>query len=127
MKRLILVFGIILTIVLVKSIFPVQTASAENTSVQAQTESTIAVGDAHAKSGIIESMKIFLSYTSFANITTGHCVMIMVGFFFLYLAIRYDYEPLLLVPIGTGIIVGNIPFPLTAGLQIGIYEQGRPC
>jgi carboxybiotin decarboxylase len=50
--------------------------------------------------------------------------MILVGFFFLYLAIKYDYEPMLLVPIGTGIIIGNIPFPISAGLQIGIYEQG---
>jgi carboxybiotin decarboxylase len=50
--------------------------------------------------------------------------MIIVGLFFLWLAIKYDYEPLLLVPIGTGILVGNVPFMLDAGLQIGIYEQG---
>ncbi|MBE0637724.1 MAG: sodium ion-translocating decarboxylase subunit beta [Bacteroidales bacterium] len=50
--------------------------------------------------------------------------MILVGLFFIYLAIRYDYEPLLLVPIGTGILIGNIPFLLDAGLQLGIYEKG---
>ncbi|MBE7471828.1 MAG: glutaconyl-CoA decarboxylase subunit beta [Anaerolineae bacterium] len=48
--------------------------------------------------------------------------MILVGFFFMYLAITKDYEPLLLVPIGFGIVVGNMPF--VKGLQIGIYEQG---
>ena len=41
-----------------------------------------------------------------------------------YMAIKYDYEPLLLVPIGTGELIGNIPFVLDAGLQVGIYESG---
>jgi oxaloacetate decarboxylase beta subunit len=50
--------------------------------------------------------------------------MITVGLIFLFLAIKYDYEPLLLVPIGTGIMIGNIPFLLDAGLQVGIYEEG---
>ncbi|MDX9854835.1 MAG: sodium ion-translocating decarboxylase subunit beta, partial [Tenuifilaceae bacterium] len=51
-----------------------------------------------------------------------HGIMILVGLLFIYLAIAKDFEPLLLVPIGFGIILGNIPF--TEGLQIGIYEQG---
>ena len=50
--------------------------------------------------------------------------MILVGLFFIFLAIKYDYEPLLLIPIGTGILIGNIPFDLEAGLQIGLYEKG---
>ncbi|HSJ16079.1 MAG TPA: sodium ion-translocating decarboxylase subunit beta [Longimicrobiales bacterium] len=51
-------------------------------------------------------------------------IMIVVGLVFITLAIRKEYEPLLLVPIGFGILVGNIPFPLDARLQIGIYESG---
>lgn len=66
----------------------------------------------------------FLQFTSYANFTIGHLVMICVGLLFIYLAIKKDYEPLLLVPIGFGILVGNIPFVQNAGLQIGIYEQG---
>ncbi len=66
----------------------------------------------------------FLSYTGFANVSVGHLVMILVGAFFIYLAIRKEYEPLLLVPIGFGILVGNIPFLEGVGLQLGIYEQG---
>jgi oxaloacetate decarboxylase beta subunit len=52
--------------------------------------------------------------------------MIAVGLVFIFLAIRYEYEPLLLVPIGTGILIGNIPFfhTDTISLQIGIYEKG---
>ncbi|MFW5645377.1 MAG: sodium ion-translocating decarboxylase subunit beta [Bacteroidota bacterium] len=52
--------------------------------------------------------------------------MILVGLFFIFLAIRYDYEPLLLIPIGTGIIIGNIPFLQgeDINLQLGIYQDG---
>ncbi len=66
----------------------------------------------------------FYSYTGFANLQLGHLVMIAVGLIFIFLAIRYEYEPLLLVPIGTGILIGNIPFLQEANLQIGVYEQG---
>lgn len=64
----------------------------------------------------------FLSYTGFYNVSVGNLIMILVALTFIWLAIRFDYEPLLLIPIGTGIILGNIPF--VAGNQIGIYEQG---
>ncbi|MCK5135046.1 MAG: sodium ion-translocating decarboxylase subunit beta [Bacteroidales bacterium] len=52
--------------------------------------------------------------------------MIGVGLFFIFLAIRYDYEPLLLIPMGAGIIIGNIPFFQSddLNLQIGIYQEG---
>lgn len=66
----------------------------------------------------------FWNYTGFKNATPGHLVMILVGLFFIFLAIKYDYEPLLLIPIGFGIILGNIPFMEGAGLKIGLYEQG---
>ncbi|MBU1680320.1 MAG: sodium ion-translocating decarboxylase subunit beta [Bacteroidetes bacterium] len=66
----------------------------------------------------------FLQFTGFANVTYGHILMIIVGLLFLYLAIAKDYEPLLLVPIGFGILVGNIPFVENIGLQLGIYEDG---
>jgi oxaloacetate decarboxylase beta subunit len=48
--------------------------------------------------------------------------MILVGLAFLYLGISKKWEPMLLVPIGFGILVGNIPF--LPGLGIGIYEEG---
>ena len=71
---------------------------------------------------IIESLQQFLQYTGFANMTWQHRVMICIGIAFITVAIKKDWEPLLLVPIGFGMIIGNIPF--TGGLQIGIYEQG---
>jgi oxaloacetate decarboxylase beta subunit len=72
--------------------------------------------------GALSGIKNFYSYTGFANLTLGHLVMILVGLFFIILAIRKNYEPLLLIPIGTGILIGNIPF--VPGFQIGIYEDG---
>lgn len=64
----------------------------------------------------------FWGFTGFANVTFGHLIMILIGLFFIYLAISRRFEPMLLIPIGFGIIVGNIPF--FPGLQIGIYEDG---
>jgi carboxybiotin decarboxylase len=64
----------------------------------------------------------FLHAGALGNMTWGNLVMIAVGLFFIYLAITKDYEPLLLVPIGFGILVGNIPFQ--AGMNLGVYEEG---
>lgn len=65
----------------------------------------------------------FWSYTGFANATLQHFIMLLVGLFFLFLAIKKNFEPLLLIPIGFGILIGNIPFK-DAGLEVGIYEEG---
>lgn len=65
---------------------------------------------------------VFLQYTGFANVTWGHIAMICVGLLFIFLGIKFEFEPLLLVPIGFGMVVGNIPF--YPGLKIGIYENG---
>ncbi|MCQ2297116.1 MAG: sodium ion-translocating decarboxylase subunit beta [Bacteroidales bacterium] len=64
----------------------------------------------------------FLGYTGFANVTWGHIAMICVGLIFVFLGIKFEFEPLLLVPIGFGMVVGNIPF--YPGLKIGVYEDG---
>jgi sodium ion-translocating decarboxylase beta subunit len=69
-----------------------------------------------------ENLRQFIQYTGFANTTFNHLIMIVIGLAFIYLAIKKQWEPMLLVPIGFGIIVGNIPF--FPGLSIGVYEQG---
>jgi oxaloacetate decarboxylase beta subunit len=71
---------------------------------------------------VVDHLDQFLQYTAFANMTIGHIIMICVGLAFIYLAISKEYEPMLLVPIGFGIIVGNIAF--YPGLKVGIYESG---
>lgn len=72
----------------------------------------------------MEGLFHFFQFTGFANVTLGHLFMIGIGLIFIYLAIAKSYEPLLLIPIGFGILIGNIPFLENVGLQIGIYEEG---
>ena len=71
---------------------------------------------------IVTKFADFLTYTGFANVAWANIIMIIVGAFFIWLAIKKDFEPLLLIPIGLGIILGNIPFK-AAGLEIGLYED----
>ena len=71
---------------------------------------------------IISSLQQFWQYTGFANVAWQNIAMILIGIAFITVAILKEWEPLLLIPIGFGMIVGNIPmFP---GLNIGIYENG---
>jgi carboxybiotin decarboxylase len=65
----------------------------------------------------------FLTNTGYYFISQDfrYIIMILVGCLFLYLGVAKKYEPLLLVPIAFGIIVGNIPF--FKGFGIGIYEN----
>jgi carboxybiotin decarboxylase len=72
----------------------------------------------------MESITRFFEHTGFAAATPGHLLMILAGLVFIWLAIRFEYEPLLLVPVGFGIIIGNIPVLEYAGMQIGVYEPG---
>lgn len=73
---------------------------------------------------LTENLQSFWTNTGFANAEIGHIVMIFFGLLFIYLAIKKEYEPLLLIPIGFGILIGNIPFNESAGLMVGIYEEG---
>lgn len=73
---------------------------------------------------LTDNLRTFWSYTGFYNAEPGHLIMILIGLVFIYLAITKEYEPLLLIPIGFGILMGNIPFNEAANLQIGIYEEG---
>ncbi|CCY34567.1 MAG TPA: sodium ion-translocating decarboxylase subunit beta [Candidatus Coprenecus stercorigallinarum] len=69
-----------------------------------------------------ENLRQFWQYTGFANFEWTYLLMICIGLVFIYLAIKKEWEPMLLVPIGFGIIIGNIP--LFPGLSVGIYEEG---
>jgi oxaloacetate decarboxylase beta subunit len=64
----------------------------------------------------------FLQSGAYGHFTWGNLAMLSVGCVFIWLAIAKDYEPLLLVPIGFGILIGNIPF--ARGMNLGVYEEG---
>lgn len=68
-----------------------------------------------------ETFVNFLAQTGFGQFQWGNGVMILVGCLFIYLAISKKFEPLLLVPIGFGMVIGNIPYD-TSKLSLGVYD-----
>ena len=66
----------------------------------------------------------FWTYTGFANATFGHIVMIFFGLLFIYLAVAKEFEPMLLIPIGFGILIGNIPFNMKPDLKSVSMKKG---
>lgn len=70
----------------------------------------------------MEILLEFLKTTGFYQMTLGNLAMIVIGLIFIALAIIKDYEPLLLLPIGFGAIVGNIPS--IESMALGVYDDG---
>jgi oxaloacetate decarboxylase beta subunit len=73
---------------------------------------------------IINTLANLLDQTAFMNLSVGNYVMIAVACFFLYLAIKHEFEPLLLVPIAFGMLLVNIypdimaePYTDAAGVE----------
>lgn len=65
-----------------------------------------------------EGLGNFWLLTGFRNCKIGNLIMILVGILFIFLAVRFEFEPMLLIPIGTGIICGNIPFFQGTGVTL---------
>jgi len=63
----------------------------------------------------------FLSNTGYMMADYRNVIMMIIGSVFIYLGIAKHYEPLLLVPIGFGILMGNVP--VFKGLGLSIYED----
>lgn len=70
------------------------------------------------KSQFQDGIRKFWLLTGFRNCKLGNLIMILVGILFIFLAVRFEFEPMLLIPIGTGIIVGNIPFYQGSGIDL---------
>ena len=71
---------------------------------------------------IAQKFTDFLTYTGFANVEWANIIMILVGAFFIWLAIKKDFEPLLLIPIGLGIILGIFFGIISALYQNSIWD-----
>ncbi|ALV63312.1 Oxaloacetate decarboxylase beta chain, putative [Thermococcus sp. 2319x1] len=59
--------------------------------------------------GIEQAILDFFANIGLFHLTIGNVVMIIVGFTLMYLAIRYEMEPLLLLPIGISAVLVNLP------------------
>ncbi|TCO06926.1 sodium ion-translocating decarboxylase subunit beta [Natronoflexus pectinivorans] len=84
---------------------------------------SIAQGD-QSGGAFFSGMAKFWENSGFYNFDYRQLLMIAIGLLLIHLAIKFKYEPLLLVPIGTGLIIGNIPLPATEGATIGINDEG---
>ena len=114
-KKALLIFALVAVLLVLHGIMTSSPAMAEHVFSASQTtelvtaapeaEQTVSAGEA-----IGSGMYSFWQFTGFRNCTRGNLIMILVAFVFIFLAVKYDFEPMLLIPIGVGIIVGNIPF-----------------
>lgn len=120
LKKAITVFGIIAILALMNIVFVQNSFSSPDAKV------SISNSGQQSQNNVFDGISKFYSYSGFRNASAGNLIMIAVGLLFIFLAIKYDYEPLLLIPIGTGVIIGNIPFFQDGGinLQLGIYQDG---
>ena len=57
---------------------------------------------------ILDTLGNLVNQTAFFNLTVGNYIMIVVACIFLYLAIKKEYEPLLLLPISFGMLLVNM-------------------
>ena len=117
-KKALLIVALVAILLVLHGIMTSSPVMAEHVfsgSQAATTELTMDAQDAEmqtisAGEAIKEGMSSFWDFTGFRNCTRGNLIMILVAFVFIFLAVKYDFEPMLLIPIGVGIIVGNIPF-----------------
>ncbi|MGB5244490.1 MAG: sodium ion-translocating decarboxylase subunit beta [Lutimonas sp.] len=121
MKKIFLIFGVISLLVSIRPVLGLHANTTNDMTSTTALQTEMSANDSFVNEAF-NGIKQFYQYTGFANATGGNLIMILIGIIFIYLGIKFDYEPLLLIPIGTGIIIGNIPF--VPGFQTGIYESG---
>jgi oxaloacetate decarboxylase beta subunit len=124
LRKLFTIIGAVAIISLASTFFSFGNSQKETTRADGQVENVASVDEEGIFDAAFDGLAKFIGYSGFEHATSGHLVMIFIGLTFIFLAIRYDYEPLLLIPIGFGVLIGNIPFDEGAGLQLGIYEDG---
>ncbi|MDD2382497.1 MAG: sodium ion-translocating decarboxylase subunit beta [Mariniphaga sp.] len=76
------------------------------------------------QNALFEGLEKFWHSTGIANFQFKYLAMILVGVIFIILAVKKGWEPLLLIPIGFGMIIGNIPLPIGGEEGIGVYDEG---
>ena len=122
MKKIVLIFGVLSLLIFIRPVLGFNSNTNPKESVSTVTTDQVGNQEEGVFGNALHGIQQFYNYTGFANATWGHILMILIGIIFIYLGIKFDYEPLLLIPIGIGVIIGNIPF--VAGNQTGIYETG---
>ena len=122
MKKILVIFGVLSLLIFIRPVLGFNSDSNPKDNIASLSTEQVDSQEDDIYKNAIHGIQQFYNYTGFANATWGHILMILIGLIFIYLGIKFDYEPLLLIPIGVGVIIGNIPF--VAGNQTGIYETG---
>ena len=122
MKKILVIFGVLSLLIFIRPVLGFNSDSNPKDNIASLSTEQVDSQEDGIYKNAFHGIQQFYNYTGFANATWGHILMILIGLIFIYLGIKFDYEPLLLIPIGVGVIIGNIPF--VAGNQTGIYETG---
>jgi len=94
----------------------------QDRAIAAVTSLNVNMGPGDAVSGRFQNyVEQIAGSSGLMNFSYKNLIMIIVGLLFITIAIRKDYEPLLLVPIGFGILVGNIPLPVQLFNSLSVY------
>lgn len=94
----------------------------QDRAIAAVTSLNVNMGPGDAVSGRFQNyVEQIAGSSGLMNFSYKNLIMIVVGLLFITIAIRKDYEPLLLVPIGFGILVGNIPLPVQLFNSLSVY------
>lgn len=94
----------------------------QDRAIAAVTSLNVNMGPGDAVSGRFQNyVEQIAGSSGLLNFSYKNLIMIIVGLLFITIAIRKDYEPLLLVPIGFGILVGNIPLPVQLFNSLSVY------
>ncbi len=70
---------------------------------------------------MLETFLNFMAGSGFGQFHWSNGVMLLIGLLFIFLAIKKGFEPMLLIPIGFGILIGNIPYNVN-NLSVGVYD-----
>ena len=95
---------------LADTVVPQITSQTDDTTEPPQEKVTASEEDTSSRAQLKDGLRKFWILTGFRNCKLGNIIMILVGILFIFLAVKFEFEPMLLIPIGTGIICGNIPF-----------------
>ena len=72
----------------------------------------------------MESLSGLLNESGFAGLTWQNLAMFVVGGVLIFLAVRKQYEPLLLIPIGFGAILANLPYAMLSASNTAAAAHG---
>ena len=103
MKKLIIIFSALSLLIFMRPVLGLGTDINSATSTSVATTQVDNFEEESIIDEALDGIKTFYSYTGFANSSSGNVIMIIIGIVFIYLGIKFDYEPLLLIPIGAEI------------------------